>query len=105
MTNLVDKCNSYIIDNARLSEQLAASQTREKALRDVLELLCNTSNAEKREKYWLVAAKALANPSDDSALKAALAAERERFITIVNDNTDADGICAADDIIRALGDT
>ena len=37
-------------------------------------------------------------------LQSKLAIERERFIKIVADQTDAEGLCSADDILRALGD-
>ena len=34
--------------------------------------------------------------------KAMLDAEREAFVAIINDNTDGDGICCADDLLAAL---
>jgi hypothetical protein len=87
MNDLVDKCNGYIIDNARLSEQLAASQVREKVLRDAITSLIERFDlwtCSLTHRAWDIAIKdtlaALNQPTDDTALKALI--HRERVDTL-----------------------
>ena len=97
-------CNTVMVTSdeyAELKAALEASQARENVLRDALRAIRRISNA--TGICWMID-ELMAQSTDDTALKAALAAERERFLSIVEEHTDEDGICAADDVIRALGD-
>ena len=72
-----DRCrvtNSYIIDNARLAEQLTASQSREEKLREAVRRALTDD-----EPYIIACREALALPHDDTALKERLRKERERI--------------------------
>ena len=88
-----------------LEQQLAASQAREKVLREQLESLvlwasrATVSGCTPMEILYATAA--LNQPTDDSALKAALAAERERCASVCLDIVDGQQYAEA---IRALGD-
>lgn len=37
-----------------------------------------------------------------AAYEAGAAAEREALVAIINDNTDGDGVCCADDLLEAI---
>ena len=105
------KCSSFANKRiAELEQQLAASQAREKVLRDAIEFFIDTAICQADIN---VATEALAQPTDDTALKAALAAERERCAKVCEDNLS--GLLIADnrynqwvnscaEAIRALGD-
>ena len=72
----------YAAGKLEAEEQHAASQSREKVLRDALaecyrQLVCLAPDSEIRNAVNM-AIKALSQPTDDSALKAALETERER---------------------------
>ena len=71
-----DSFIAAVADTCEHAERVAAeSQAREKSLLEVLAMLCDTSDAALREKYWLEAHKIINQPSDDAALKQMLAAE------------------------------
>ena len=60
---------------------------------------------EQLRRYMGIGATLLKEAADEiEKLQSKLAIERERFIKIVADQTDAEGLCSADDILRALGD-
>ena len=92
-------------ENQGLLNQLTASQARERLLRDALEYYM--SNGIDEHLYYTVK-NALAQPTDDTALKAALAAERERVYEAVDRELEPRVSSAIRDIIedaiRALGD-
>lgn len=91
VNKMIPTCDTFVIPqeeyNALLKE-LAAGQAREKVLRDALfhtqsgGCTCLTKTPDPRFHAdhcgYKIAAIALAQPTDDAALKAALAAERER---------------------------
>ena len=81
-----------------LRKILAASQAREKVLLGLVTEMRNVT-CEPRIAWLAIDALALAQPTDDTALKAALAAERERCAKYVPDN-----MSWIADEIRALGD-
>lgn len=97
---------------ADIEQQLAESQAREKVLLDALGYIAEWNRAF-RQTPKEIADNALAQPSDDTALKAALAAERERCALVCdglhdqwkwgnNEPESGPNDCAK--AIRALGD-
>ena len=77
-----DRCrvtNSYIVDNARLAEQLTASQSREEKLREAVRRALTDD-----EPYIIACREALALPHDNSALSTRLAQERERLLLSIS---------------------
>ena len=111
LANAEKRAASNYKDAIECTTLLAASQAREKVLRDALEHMCMTFTATSKYDGMLVS-RALDQPTDDTALKAALAAERERCAKVCDSvwNGDADTYdysvacneCAI--TIRELGD-
>jgi hypothetical protein len=94
--------NQYVIDNARLTEQLVVAQADNKMLRDVLERLACLGNGDKHGNSIgnEIAINALAQPIDGTALRAALKAERERIADLFEGQyTDT---CPQTNISRAI---
>lgn len=96
-----------------LEQQLAASQAREKVMQDALRKIGKYPR-ERNDEFSIVSARRVANaalttqPTDDTALKAALAAERERVYEAVDRELEprvSRGIRdVVEDAIRRLGD-
>jgi hypothetical protein len=94
-----------------LAYELEKSQAREKVLRNALETLQTNGRKQgwndRYEADMHTTANALSQPHDDSALKAALAAERERCANeIMKYAHNAAGLGPEDyaEFVRALGD-
>lgn len=93
----------YALSNIQDRQELAAAQAREKVLRDALEdtinnLRCTESWA------WEPLVELFHLPADNAALKAALAAERERCAEAVDDFVNEHTYLRVGNVIRALGD-
>ena len=98
-----EKALAMPADDTALNNLLAEGQAREKVLRDALHAvsLCEFNSMSSRQEMGRLSRCALAQPADDTALKAALKAERERCINCYSpDFTATDWM----DAIRALGD-
>ena len=102
--NAVKRAASNYKDSMECTTLLAASQTENKVLRDALEFFIDTAICQADIN---VATEALAQPTDDRALKDALAADRERCAqAVIRTSVDDYGslsYCAS--VIRALGDS
>jgi len=88
-----------------LEQQLSASQAREKALRDTLESFSQRAWMDRLVRVELKTA--LAQLTDDTALKDMLAAEREKYAQVCDEVAkDEFGFYAEDcaGAIRALGE-
>ena len=94
---LFEEHEAHLIAEQRWIEKLAECQAREKVLRDALVRYANTWTW--NPDYVLAA---LAQPTDDTALKAALAAERVRCAEAVDDFVNEHTYSRAGNVIRAL---
>ena len=100
-------CNTVMVTSyeyAELKNELAASQAREKVLRDAVKNLVNQKGRHNTELAYKKLVDVLAQPTDDSALKAALAAERERVAKHFEDRAYLGSGHQLAVEIRALGD-
>lgn len=87
----IDDMNSLCMFNERtmddMLEQLAASQAREKVLRDAIERYLPESDhcSDNGVQFYRELSDVLDQPTDDSALRELLKAERERVAKVVRD--------------------
>ena len=96
-----DRIEQLEFELSGITEQLAAAQAQLKVMRDALDFVLNGSTELDQRASIDKARKALAQPTDDSALREMLAAEREKCAKTVEDYGLSGYVYA--EAIRAMG--